>query len=289
MESSSQARRRSKPNTCQHTKLADVPNASTKQVDRAVQAANCASEEWHEHGLAERRERANALADAIEDAQEDLANLDVADDGSTITKMSDDAGKAADTIRYFAGLAPENQPYEQRDGHRAAAIGPDVGAREPLDELVGSIVVGPGVADLEDELYTALRSPRELHEDAPEIAVRLPVRTTASWSVIATAVGRICDRKRLRTTREVVSLFEGSVAMSYDIDRAMYRGLNTEDRHREIHVNEVVEHSPTLILIDCSRPLVVQDLEEFFTLVLEQPRYQEHLGVGSQLILWPEN
>ncbi|MFB6097341.1 MAG: aldehyde dehydrogenase family protein [Haloferacaceae archaeon] len=90
-----------------HEKLADVPVASPEQVDRAVRAARRASESWRETSLAERRDRVNALADAIEDAQAELTNLDVADNGSGIAKMRDDAAKAADTMRYFAGLAPE--------------------------------------------------------------------------------------------------------------------------------------------------------------------------------------
>lgn len=73
------------------------------------------------------------------------------------------------------------RPYEQRDRHRQAAMDPEVDARDPLGEFVGSlIVVGPAVPDLEDELRSALRSPGKLHDEAPEIAVRIPIRTTAT-------------------------------------------------------------------------------------------------------------
>ena len=87
--------------------IADVPVASADQVDEAVRAAQRASEEWREVEVAERRARVLELADAIEEAGPVLTNLDVADNGSCISKMADDARKAAEVMRYFAGLATE--------------------------------------------------------------------------------------------------------------------------------------------------------------------------------------
>ncbi|MCH7662021.1 MAG: hypothetical protein IH933_16070, partial [Euryarchaeota archaeon] len=132
------------------------------------------------------------------------------------------------------------QLYEQRDRHRKAAIDPEVDACDPLGELVGSlVVVGPGVPDLENELRSALRSPGELHDDAPEIAVQIPIRASTSRSVIARTVRRMCDRKGIEATREAVSLFEGFVTTSYDVARAIHYGLEQEDRRQEIHIDEV--------------------------------------------------
>ena len=132
------------------------------------------------------------------------------------------------------------QLYEQRDSHRKAAMDPEVDARNPLGELIGSlVVVGPGVPDLENELRSALRSPGELHDDAPEIAVQIPIRTSAPRSVIARTVRRMCDRKGIDATREAVSLFDGFLATSYDVARAIHDGLEREGRRREIHVDEV--------------------------------------------------
>lgn len=87
--------------------IADVPVASPEQVDEAVRAAQRASDEWRDVEVAERRARVLQLADAIEAAAPTLTNLDVADNGSCISKMADDAGKAAEVMRYFAGLATE--------------------------------------------------------------------------------------------------------------------------------------------------------------------------------------
>ncbi|MDG5761684.1 hypothetical protein QA600_20375 [Natronococcus sp. A-GB1] len=130
--------------------------------------------------------------------------------------------------------------YEQRDNRREAAMDLRVDARDPLGELVGSlVVVGPGVSSLEDELRSALRSPSNLHDDAPEIAVRIPVRTATTRSIVAQTVRRMCDRKHLEPTREAVSLFHGLLSSGYDVARAMYYGLEQEDRWREIHIDEV--------------------------------------------------
>ena len=142
----------------------------------------------------------------------------------------------------YGHFVVHRQLYEDRKGHRAAAMDPAVDARDPLAQLVGSIVVvGPSVSDLEVELRSALRSPAELHEDAPELAVRLPVRTStsASRSMIARTVRQMCDRKQLEATRKAVSLFDGFLATSYDVARAMHWGLEAEESCREIRVNEV--------------------------------------------------
>ena len=130
--------------------------------------------------------------------------------------------------------------YEPRDDRRNAAMGLTADARDPFGELVGSlVVVGPNVTDLEDELRSMLQSPDELHEDAPEIAVRIPIRTTATRSVIARTVRRLCKRKRLEPTHEAVSLFAGFVGTSHDVARAIHDGLAAEDTDREIRIDEV--------------------------------------------------
>ncbi|WP_336364887.1 hypothetical protein [Halalkalicoccus salilacus] len=148
--------------------------------------------------------------------------------------------------------------YEQRDDHRDVAMDLAVDARDPFGELVGSlVVVGPNVTDLEDELRSMLRSPGELHDDAPEIAVRIPIRTSATRSGIARTVRRLCERKRLEPTRESVSLFHGFVSSAYDVARAMHYGLEREDRRREIHVDEVRR---SLAHLDPDRLLATTDV-----------------------------
>ena len=87
--------------------IADVFRSTPEDVDEAVTAAQRASDEWAAYGPAERRERVEELADVLERHRTELANLDVADNGSCISRMRHDVDKAATRLRYFAGLAPE--------------------------------------------------------------------------------------------------------------------------------------------------------------------------------------
>lgn len=95
----------SHPATGEH--LADVPIASPDQVDEAVQAAHAASLEWREVSPTDRRRRVEAFAAVIEDAAFDITTVDVADNGSSISKMKNDAERGAKMVRYFAGLVTE--------------------------------------------------------------------------------------------------------------------------------------------------------------------------------------
>lgn len=87
--------------------LADVPIATSEQVDEAVRAAQRASEEWRECDPFERQERVHAFAEILLDHETQLTNLDVADNGSSIARLKFDVGKGARNLRYFAGLAHE--------------------------------------------------------------------------------------------------------------------------------------------------------------------------------------
>jgi len=88
-------------------RLADVPVATAEQVDEAVTAATSASHEWRRVSVAERGRRVGSLADALEAARENLVNLDVADNGSSIGRLKHDIEKGANKLRYFAGLGTE--------------------------------------------------------------------------------------------------------------------------------------------------------------------------------------
>lgn len=93
------------PATEEH--LADVPIASTEQVDRAVESAFQASLKWREVSPTERRRRVEAFADVIEEAAPEITTVDVADNGSSISKMKNDSERGAKAVRYFAGLVTE--------------------------------------------------------------------------------------------------------------------------------------------------------------------------------------
>lgn len=93
------------PATGEH--LASVPLATPSQIDRAVEASRRASEVWRKTPPMERRQRLEKLADVIDDATTELTRLDVADNGSCISRMRDDVGKGTGSLRYFGGLATE--------------------------------------------------------------------------------------------------------------------------------------------------------------------------------------
>ncbi|HVT69659.1 MAG TPA: aldehyde dehydrogenase family protein [Trebonia sp.] len=81
-----------------------IPDATTADVDAAVRAAADAFPAWARLDPLERARHVTALADLIERNAEELARLDVQDNGSPIREMRGDSGVAAAQLRYFAGL-----------------------------------------------------------------------------------------------------------------------------------------------------------------------------------------
>jgi len=85
--------------------LARLPRCSAEDVAAAVQAAEHAFPAWQSVPPVERGELIDRLADAVLEHAEELAGLDVADNGSPIREMRNDVRIAAAQLRYFAGLA----------------------------------------------------------------------------------------------------------------------------------------------------------------------------------------
>ncbi|MBV9204295.1 MAG: aldehyde dehydrogenase family protein [Actinobacteria bacterium] len=85
--------------------LALLPEAGRDDVDRAVQAAQEAFVGWRRVPANERAAAILALADRIMEHAEELAVLDVLDNGSPIAEMRNDARLAAALMRYIAGAA----------------------------------------------------------------------------------------------------------------------------------------------------------------------------------------
>ena len=99
-------------------KLGDVPEASDKDVDRAVAAANSAFEEWRRVPIDERARCLEALARRIEDHAEELALMDAVDAGNALVGMRGDMDWTARTLRYFAGLIAEIKGESSSHGPR---------------------------------------------------------------------------------------------------------------------------------------------------------------------------
>lgn len=87
--------------------IARFPRCGAEDVDDAVRAAQAAFETWRHTTPLERAQCALRLADLIAEHADELAMLDVTENGSPIREMRNDANIAIGTLRYFAGLALE--------------------------------------------------------------------------------------------------------------------------------------------------------------------------------------
>jgi len=85
--------------------LARFPRCGAEDVDDAVGAAAAAFPAWRTLHPNERAAAVGRIADVVAGHAEELALLDVADNGSPIREMRHDAHIAAAQLRYFAGLA----------------------------------------------------------------------------------------------------------------------------------------------------------------------------------------
>jgi acyl-CoA reductase-like NAD-dependent aldehyde dehydrogenase len=92
------------------SKLADVAEAGTADVDRAVEAAAGAFAGWSATPAAERGRLLLRLADAIEANAAELARLETQDTGHPIRDSTLlDVPRTAATFRYFGGMADKHE------------------------------------------------------------------------------------------------------------------------------------------------------------------------------------
>src|SRR5690349_8832533 len=85
--------------------IAEVPNGTQADVDRAVEAAKAAEPEWRETTPGERAEMLLKLADALDAATEELAQLESQNVGKPVPAARDEIPVSSDNIRFFAGAA----------------------------------------------------------------------------------------------------------------------------------------------------------------------------------------
>jgi len=88
------------------TVVAQIPDATADDVDRAVAAAGRAFRSWRALPQAERTAYVWKLAQVIDSHSEELAWLDTIDNGSPIRVMRGDAPLAVEQLRHMAGIAP---------------------------------------------------------------------------------------------------------------------------------------------------------------------------------------
>jgi 1-pyrroline dehydrogenase len=85
--------------------IAEVPQGTQADVDRAVEAATKAWPEWREATPAERAEVLLKLADVIDENAEELAELESRNVGKPLAAARDEMPVSADNVRFFAGVA----------------------------------------------------------------------------------------------------------------------------------------------------------------------------------------
>jgi betaine-aldehyde dehydrogenase len=84
--------------------LAQFPAATREDVAAAYDAAAAAFPAWSRTSAVERARLMHRLADVVDEHGDELARLDVLDNGSPIAEMRKDATIASAQLRYFAGL-----------------------------------------------------------------------------------------------------------------------------------------------------------------------------------------
>lgn len=85
--------------------IARVPSGNQADVDRAVEAALSAFEEWKDSTPRERSEALLAMADLLDEHTEELAQLESANVGKPIVAAREENPISSDNLRFFAGAA----------------------------------------------------------------------------------------------------------------------------------------------------------------------------------------
>ncbi len=152
---SSSGKTRESINPANGETIATVTDGVTADVDAAVAAARVAFDEgpWGSTPAQERAALLFKLADAIEANAEELAELEMRDNGKALRETEYDVGDAAACFRYYAGLCtkPTGQTYEVADPMQAMTVREPVGVcglivpwNYPL--LMGTWKIAPALA-----------------------------------------------------------------------------------------------------------------------------------------------
>jgi 1-pyrroline dehydrogenase len=115
--------------------VAEVPNCSAEDVDRAVDAAKAALPDWLDKTPKDRSELLHKLADVMEEHAEELAQLESLNVGKPLMASRDEMPFSADNLRFFAGAARQ---LEGKSAGEYIAGYTSIIRREPLG-IVGGI------------------------------------------------------------------------------------------------------------------------------------------------------
>ena len=83
--------------------IAEVPRGTEEDVDRAVEAASGAFDEWFDTTPRDRSEMLHALAEVLRENAEELARLESRNVGKPITMARGELPFVVDNLRFFAG------------------------------------------------------------------------------------------------------------------------------------------------------------------------------------------
>ena len=124
--------------------------------------------------------------------------------------------------------AANRQMFEDRPEKRRSAYGFDPDMSDPFGECLASFtLVGDGVESFGDDLRTALNE-RETHDDAPDVAISIPVRVGERGTWVSNVAARVATDKRIRPTTEAVTLLRAVTESAYDVARGLVYGLGGE-------------------------------------------------------------
>jgi hypothetical protein len=149
---------------------------------------------------------------------------------------------AASIQSRYGETVVHRQLFEDRDEKRECAIEASVDAGDPFGDLIGSFAIigdfGDHQEDFVDDLSTSLRGPKELHEDAPQMAVRIPVVDDHDRAAYAKTVTRMCRAKHLKPTPQAVSTLAGIAASPYEAAAALEH-LDADNDDRQVRSSEL--------------------------------------------------
>jgi DNA-binding MarR family transcriptional regulator len=180
------------------------------------------------------------------------------------------------------------QVFEQRPDKRRAAKSVDVDTTAPFGRFIGGIALrGPDAHRLAHHVEGRLAAPASLHEDAPEIAVQVPVQTP-NRTTYAEAVARIGRHRNLTPTSEAVTIYRALTGSPYTVTDAMH-WLSSESIPREIRLDEV---RFSLAQLDATRilpgtpPTVGKAIQALLrsTSALTQTELAEAAGVSARSV-----
>jgi DNA-binding transcriptional ArsR family regulator len=175
----------------------------------------------------------------------DIVGVDVIRDvrvpsGLTEDQLRDLAKSVAITCAIqsrYGAFASYRQLFDTVAGE--PQLTPTVDAENPVANLIGGFVLrGSDAHRLREPLEERLTDPGQLHEDASEFIVRVPIREPGRRE-FGEAIGRILSRKNLRPSRETVSLLYAFAPSPFTACRAVMKTLATEPTPDDLRIDEV--------------------------------------------------